>query len=56
MCSCKNKVKSLNQSVNLAGQKSFNGPISVDSLQKGVKKTREQLIAELRRRISVSTR
>lgn len=53
MCSCKNKVKSLSSG---AGQKSLSTTVSVETLQKGVKKTREQLLAELRRRITNSTR
>lgn len=53
MCSCKNKVKGLNSGGN---EKSISTAVSVESLQKGVKKTREQLLAELRRRISTSTR
>lgn len=54
MCSCNKNgggVKNLNN-----GQKSISGaPLSVPSENK-VKKTREELLAELRRRISNSTR
>ena len=53
MCSCKNK--NLNQgqkSVVLAEKKGM----TVSAQQKAVKKTREQLIAELRQRIRNATR
>ncbi len=54
MCSCNKNggIKTLN-----GAKKSFGGgQVSVDGQQKKVKKTREELLAELRRRISSATR
>jgi hypothetical protein len=52
MCSCqKNKnIKSV------AGEKGLQKSTTVSAQSKGVKKTREELLAELRRRISLATR
>lgn len=53
MCACKNK-KNLanNKSVEISQPKTMN----VSGQQKSIKKTREQLIFELRQRIKASTR
>lgn len=51
MCSCKNKAKTIN---NNPSQKQIAVPTS--SANKVKKKTREELLAELRSRISGSTR
>ena len=53
MCSCKNKSKSPNQE---ALMKSFVSNNSVEQQKDTVKKTREELLAELRRRMHNATR
>jgi len=55
MCSC-NKNKSINSTSSTNNQRSFAINNTVSSANNNVKKTREELLAELRRRIAKATK